>query len=192
MYYQPAFFPLLKFSIGTVKDQGNDTPRKRWGILGRVNICTKFDEVSDGLSNTIMTRELQHITSISPGSKDGWAIGGPATLFTTGAMVKFDGAKCINVASPADGLLSNNRFWGSPGSEMSWRELGMADGRVVFLSTSMDPNIFALLGSMADGVAFIGPGEIRRCHATPSFTSFWACHTAGFVGTRDRRVFTAG
>ena len=33
-----------------------------------------------------MTGELQRITATTPRSKDGWAIGGPATLFTTGAL----------------------------------------------------------------------------------------------------------
>ena len=100
-----------------------------------------------------MMGELQRITTISPGSKDGWAIGGPATLFTTGAMIHFDGRKCTNVASPDDGMLSNNMFWGSPGSDhYGGANYGMADGSVKFLSTSIDPTIFALWGSIADRV----------------------------------------
>jgi hypothetical protein len=50
----------------------------------------------------------------------------------------------------------NNGFWGSPGSDhANGATFGMADASVHFLNTSMDPNIFALLGSMADG----GPAD---------------------------------
>ena len=52
-------------------------------------MSTKFGEIHDGLSNTIMTGELQRITATTPASKDGWAIGGPATLFTTGHCMRW-------------------------------------------------------------------------------------------------------
>jgi prepilin-type processing-associated H-X9-DG protein len=148
MYYEPNFFP------SPLKSQADDTPAKRWGIFGRVNVSTKFSDISDGLSCTIMTGELQRITTISPTSKDGWVIGGPATLFTTGAMMSFDGKTVANVAPPTAGALMNNMFWGSPGSDHpGGANYGMADGSVRFLPTSIDPSVFALLGSMADGVA---------------------------------------
>ena len=45
-------------------------------------------------------------------------------------------------------------FWGSPGSDHpGGANYGLADGSVRFLPTSIDPNVFALLGSMADGAA---------------------------------------
>ncbi|MCD4728385.1 MAG: DUF1559 domain-containing protein [Pirellulales bacterium] len=144
-FYEPNFYP----EPFTADD---DPEKKRWGIFGRVNVSTKFDEIRDGTSNTIMTGELQRITDITPGSKDGWAIGGPATLFTTGAMVRYDGNKLEFVAQSGEGKLMNNRFFGSPGSEHSGgAHFGMADGSVRFMSDSMDPRVFALMGSMADG-----------------------------------------
>jgi prepilin-type processing-associated H-X9-DG protein len=150
MYYEPSFYP------APFKGKVDDTPDRRWGIFGRVNVGTSFKEVRDGMSNTIMTGELQRITNTQPTSKDGWVIGGPATLFTTGAMF---GDKNLAVrpqeatAVARDGLLMNNGFFGSPGSDHAGgANFGMGDGSVRFISTSVDPNIFALLGSMADGV----------------------------------------
>jgi prepilin-type processing-associated H-X9-DG protein len=145
MYYEPNFFPK------PFKGKEDDTPQKRWGIFGRVNVSTAWKDVRDGLSNTIMTGELQRITDITPGSKDGWAVGGPATLFTTGAMFRRSGTK-VNYATPSNGgSLMNNGFFGSPGSEHSnGANFGIADGSVRYFSTSMDPNVFAELGSMAD------------------------------------------
>jgi len=145
MFYEPNYYP------PPFIDKTDDTPTKRMGIFGRVNVSTKPSEIVDGAKYTMMIGELQRITDITPTSKDGWAIGGPATLFTTGAMVHFDGKKLANVASPKDGALSNNHFWGSPGSEhVGGANYGMADGSVQFLSTSMSPEVFAKMGSMAE------------------------------------------
>jgi prepilin-type processing-associated H-X9-DG protein len=150
MHYAPDFVP------APIK-KGDDTPEKRWGIFGRVNVSTKFGEIRDGLSNTIMTGELQRTTATTPTSKDGWAIGGPATLFTTGALVRVDGTTC-RPATLGDGLTMNNGFFGSPGSDhANGANFGLADGSVTFVSSAIDPNVFALLGSMADNEAVMFP-----------------------------------
>ncbi len=145
MDFDGGFHPKLK------SDTAEDSPERRWGIFGRVNVGTKFDEVQDGLSHTIITGELQRIANASPGSKDGWAIGGPATLFTTGAMMSLKAGK--PVSSAESGKLMNNGFFGSPGSEhANGANFGMGDGSVRFISDGVDPTVFALSGSMADGV----------------------------------------
>ena len=53
----------------------------------------------------------------------------------------------------------NNGYFPSPGSEHSnGANFGKGDGSVQFFSSTMDLNIFALLGSMADGVP-MSPGD---------------------------------
>jgi prepilin-type processing-associated H-X9-DG protein len=146
-YYDPNYFP------PPLTDKSKDEEKKRWGVFGRVNESTTFAEISDGLSNTIMTGELQRLTDVTPNSRDGWAIGGPCTLFTTGAMFESTRGGTITIKPVASGgRLMNNNFFGSPGSvHPNGANFGLADGSVRFLSTSIDPRVFAFLGSMADG-----------------------------------------
>jgi prepilin-type processing-associated H-X9-DG protein len=130
---------------------GAAAAEKAFGILGQMNQSASFASIRDGTSNTIMTGEVQRITSTTSAtpyttttgpilSKDGWAIGGIPTLFTTGW-------------SPA-GALMNNGLAPSPGSEHSnGANFGLGDGSVRFLNSSIDANIFLLAGSMADRVA---------------------------------------
>ncbi len=131
-----------------------------FGIFGQMNQSTSFAAVRDGLSNTIMTGELQRIVALqtvppynaSTGvqaygtSHDGWAIGGDTTLFTTGFY---------SATSPT---LMNNGIYCSPGSEhANGGNFGMGDGSVRYISSTIDPNVFCLLGSMADRIPITLP-----------------------------------
>ena len=132
----------------------NPPPPKRWGIFGKPNVPTKFGDIADGLSYTIalgeLGRSVQYNVDTPSGngvSHDGWAIGDVATLFSAGIMEQGDTA----VAS--GGIMMNNDNLVVPASEhVTGCNFGMADGSVHFFATQSDPNVFALLGSMADGV----------------------------------------
>jgi prepilin-type N-terminal cleavage/methylation domain-containing protein/prepilin-type processing-associated H-X9-DG protein len=134
---------------------GTDNPLKMWGIFGRINVSTTFGEIRDGLSCTIATGELMRIKPsdnkpLPPAmSHDGWAVGGDATLFSTGVVTVLS----TDTVGYVSGSL-NNAFYGSPGSQHSkGANFGFADGSVKFLSNSINGSLFALLGSMDDGVS---------------------------------------
>jgi len=131
-----------------------DSYSKCWGIFGQLNTSTSFGAIRDGTSNTIMAGELQRITTqtgkddttrnSSTGpiiSHDGWAVGGDATLFSTG----------VPTATSTSTSLMNNGWFASPGSDHNGTvNFGMGDGSVRSLSVSTSAEVFALLGSMAD------------------------------------------
>jgi prepilin-type N-terminal cleavage/methylation domain-containing protein len=153
----PLFVPVVHgFQVlPTASTSGTAVPCLKWvtGIFGMTNQSTTSFDVRDGMSNTIMTGELQRI---APGnangaaqSYDGWAIGGPCTLFSTGVMTL--GGSHGNAFTSAGGLLMNNLYFGSPGSDHpGGANMGFGDASAKFLSNLMDPSVFALLGSMAD------------------------------------------
>ena len=129
--------------------------KRGFGIFGRVNASTRFTDVRDGFSNTLMTGELQRITQKTADgpfnansgpvlSHDGWAIGGSPTLFTTG---------CPYPADAKTKRLMNNGYFASPGSDhANGANFGLGDGSVRFIATTINSNIFDLMGSMDDRV----------------------------------------
>ncbi len=124
----------------------SNTSANMIGIFADANYSCPFGAIRDGTSNTIMTGELSRnttstFTAATNGSPlDGWAVGGPVTLFTTGV--------------PNNGKLLCNGFWMSPASDhANGANFGMADGAVRFVSDGIDAMVFSLAGSMADGIA---------------------------------------
>jgi prepilin-type N-terminal cleavage/methylation domain-containing protein len=121
------------------------------------NVGTRFTDISDGLSNTIMIGEMQRL--LPPGavprgedptyygpcrtSNDGWALAGVATLFTT--AVQDEGT---DLGQPGG---MNNGFFESAGSQHDGgAHFGIADGSVHFISENIDSQLYAYLGSIAD------------------------------------------
>ena len=100
-----------------------------------------------------MVGELQRFQSMTSSanvtvvdiSHDGWAVGGDATMFSTGLLNPTTG-----------GTLLNNGHFASPGSDHSnGAQFGMADASVRFVSNSVNQDIFALQGSMADSMSAV-------------------------------------
>jgi type II secretory pathway pseudopilin PulG len=128
-----------------------------WGIFGGVNVYNTSKSIRDGASNTLMTGELQRITVVTSSapftaskgpylSKDSWVVGGPASTFSTGVLNPVLG-------NANGGQLMNNGMFGAAGSEHpGGANFGIADGSVSFIQTSVDSEVFHLLGSMADDV----------------------------------------
>lgn len=111
------------------------------GAFHKVNRGSRFASFTDGLSKTILLGELQrldegyHIGT----SRDGWAVGGVSTLFSTCS----DGC-----AGP------NSNHFELPGSvHPGGLNVTFADGSTQFLSNSISIPLFKAMGGMRDGLS---------------------------------------
>jgi prepilin-type N-terminal cleavage/methylation domain-containing protein len=109
------------------------------GMFG-VNSDTSLRDVTDGTSNVIMVSERRVFTTLPPTnqqqlrSNDGWAWGGPATLFS-----------CRQ--SPHTGLY----FDEADSSHDQIVQCALADGSVKQISVNIDLRTWQNLGNMAQG-----------------------------------------
>lgn len=109
---------------------GKDAPmlavtHKRAGVFG-INRKTRFRDITDGTSNTMMTSEASG--KIGP-----WIAGGDSTIRPLTKKPYINGP---------DGI--GGPFRGGV-------QIGIADGSVRFVSENIDPTIFERLATMADG-----------------------------------------
>ncbi len=104
-----------------------------------VNSSTNMSNISDGQMNVIIVGEAQRLTR--PGvidgmvSRDGWAWGGAATMFST----RWGPNKGLGIA-------------GSGSAHAGIANYGFADGSVRPLSQNINGFLFANLGNMANGI----------------------------------------
>lgn len=120
------------------------------GIFG-VNSSTAMRDVVDGTSNVIMGGEVMRLNTFPNAvgnvnnilqSNDGWAWGGPATMFST----RF---------GPNKGLHYDNAGSNHTGGA----NFVLADGSVKYVSQSIDSTVFANLGNMNNNVPVPGFGN---------------------------------
>ena len=122
--------------------QYSPSPLNR-GIFS-VNSKTRFADITDGTTQVIMVGEnarlnIHNTTSTLLISSDGWAWGGPATLFVNRTGLN----KALHFDGPASDHEAGAYFL-------------FADGRVTFLNQNLNLTTFQLLGSMGDA---LNPGE---------------------------------
>jgi len=134
----------------------NQTSVADYGRLGTTlgilfhNSQVTAGHVRDGLSNTLLTGEMQRLSgdattpAVSPvchrTSQDGWAVGGVATLFTT----------YFGPLDPANSGGLNNHFFESAGSEHAGgAQFALADGSVHFVAEHIDSRVWQALGTCA-------------------------------------------
>jgi prepilin-type N-terminal cleavage/methylation domain-containing protein len=126
--------------IGVNGQQFSTSPYTQYssnlGIFG-VNSSTNLRDITDGTSNVIMVSERRLSTMITPviqRSSDGWAWGGPATMFSCRnsphANLHYDEAD-----SPHDQIV----------------QVCLADGSVRNMSVNIDLNTWRNLGNISQG-----------------------------------------
>lgn len=113
------------------------------GVLG-VNSSVSIDNITDGTSQTMLIAEAARLTNKTTDlavrsdlrtSSDGWAWGGPATLFSA-------------LVGPNKG--TSWEYAGGPHEQIV--QIGMADGSVQMISESINLSVWQRLGNYANGL----------------------------------------
>jgi type II secretory pathway pseudopilin PulG len=109
---------------------GKDAPTlpaksNRAGVFA-FNRTTRFSDITDGMSNTMMTSETS-------GPFGSWIAGGDATIRSLTTKPYINGSDGIG------------------GPYTGGCQIGLADGSVRFVSENIDPVVFERLSTMADG-----------------------------------------
>jgi prepilin-type N-terminal cleavage/methylation domain-containing protein len=110
------------------------------------NSSTNFAGITDGTSQTIMIAEAERFKGTTPEYRgavdftrrtpsDGWAWGGPATMFST--------------LLPPN---KKNNYEAAGGPHGDIVQVALADGSAKRVSTSVDVRVWNRLGSMAEGI----------------------------------------
>ena len=163
-------------------DNLNYTPTKRGVFLP--NTWTKTNDITDGLSHTIMTGELQHMfpgdgTGMLEGenpayaipehtSNDGWAVGGLSTMFDT--AIYHEGG---DLGQPGG---FNTSFFEAAGSQHPHgANFGLANGSVRFIFDEIDTQVYAYLGSICDGAT--AQARSATMNMQPEPTNLSVCKT---------------
>lgn len=112
------------------------------GVFYKVNHGTRFSEVLDGLSNTLLLGELQRLDGgqYDLTSHDGWATGGVSTHFT----VLNEKYRTPNY--PHFEAIGSNHIGGV--------NLARVDGSIAFVTASITHELLAAAGAMSDGKNF--------------------------------------
>ncbi|HUQ70669.1 MAG TPA: DUF1559 domain-containing protein, partial [Planctomycetaceae bacterium] len=140
----PAQLAATVTTVTTVNNQTFSTsPYTQYGTnvgMFGVNSSVSLRDVSDGTSNVIMVSERRVFTQLPPAnqqqlrSNDGWAWGGPATMFS-----------CRQ--SPHTGLYYDEAD--SPHEQIV--QVALADGSVRNVSVNIDLRTWQNLGNMSQG-----------------------------------------
>lgn len=140
---QRATFHLTQAQLANNPGGTNPPTALHAGVFG-VNSNTNLRDISDGSSNVIAAGEVLRLNILpnAPGnvnnilqSSDGWAWGGPATLFSS----RFGINKAIH-------------FDNAGSSHAGTAQFVFADGSVRGISQNINLTVFANLGNIANGV----------------------------------------
>lgn len=121
------------------------------GVFG-VNSSTSFGSISDGTSNVIMVSERQLFQKSSPVihlSSDGWAYGGPATLFSTRNQPQGYQPNNNNVNNPYP--TAAQHYDEASSNHPGIVQVLLCDGSVRGFTVQIDQKTWRNLGNMAQG-----------------------------------------